>query len=112
MYSDDDSDYDDDSEYGLPIARSKPKCTLCSDEPVFDNLIRLEEHMEKDHSPHICQPCKKDFGTEDDLIYHKIRSPLHIICVDCHMEYKSQGGLALHRKQVCLSTFCLESGRN
>lgn len=36
---------------------------------------------------------------------HLIKSPLHIVCVDCFKQFKSNGGLEGHRRQVSWPSF-------
>lgn len=67
----------------------------------FATKKELKNHKIKDAERHeYCADCDRDFETHSDLQIHLIKSPLHIICVDCFKEFKSVGGLEGHRKQV------------
>lgn len=67
----------------------------------FATRKELKNHKIKDTERHqYCAECDRDFETHSDLQIHLIKSPLHIICVDCFKEFKSVGGLEGHRKQV------------
>lgn len=119
VYESDDSEPDEEF---IPIAKPRKKRTTASStvagsvaEPLpelkyscskegcterFGTKKELKNHKDAASNHEYCRKCDRDFADWDKLQYHLIKSPLHIICVECMKEFKSQGGLAGHTKQV------------
>ncbi|RPB09325.1 hypothetical protein P167DRAFT_548212 [Morchella conica CCBAS932] len=67
----------------------------------FANQADLRAHKKANSETHAyCNPCDRDFDTPLELKMHVIKSPRHIVCLDCFREFGSKGGLEGHRKQM------------
>lgn len=79
---------------------SRVACSYKDCKGVFGTESDMIAH--KVHSPEhwYCKKCNLDTDCEETLLAHKILSPRHIVCPTCGMEFKSDGGRNIHVAQV------------
>jgi hypothetical protein len=83
-----------------PAVTSEFKCGLEDCTAEFAVAAALKKHKYYEHADCYCEKCDLDFTSFEELLKHKVKSDQHTACPFDGMEFKSEGGLAIHMEQV------------
>ena len=88
------------------------ECSYADCGETFDSVREMQRHKRTTAEHDYCARCDLDLGSWDELVAHKAspRSRVHISCLFCGQDFKSESGRKRHVQLVRFLRPCNGNG--